>query len=110
MTDRKLGFVGLGRMGGPMSGRLIDAGYDLTVYDTNRSAVDAAVARGARAAGSPREVADAVPVVLTSLPTPDVVEKVALGPDGLAGGHRAIGFLERLVERRIERAAGFPRI
>ena len=86
MTDRKLGFVGLGRMGGPMSGRLIDAGYDLTVYDTNGAAVDAAVARGARAAGSPREVADAVPVVLTSLPTPDVVEKVALGPDGLGGG------------------------
>ncbi len=86
MTDKKLGFVGLGRMGGPMSGRLIDAGYELTVYDTNDSVLDAAVARGATRAGSPREVADAVAVVLTSLPTPDVVETVALGPDGLGGG------------------------
>lgn len=86
MTDKKLGFVGLGRMGGPMSGLLIQAGYELTVYDTSASALDEAVARGARRAGSPREVADAAPIVLTSLPTPDVVEQVALGPDGLNGG------------------------
>lgn len=86
MTEKKLGFVGLGRMGGPMSGLLIDAGYQLTVYDTSGPALDAAVARGATRAGSPREVADAAPIVLTSLPTPDVVEQVALGTDGLAGG------------------------
>lgn len=86
MPDKTLGFVGLGRMGGPMSGRLIDAGYDLTVYDPSGPALDAAVARGARRAGSLREVADAAPVVLTSLPTPDVVLQVALGADGLACG------------------------
>ncbi|WP_339853743.1 NAD(P)-dependent oxidoreductase [uncultured Nisaea sp.] len=86
MTDKKLGFVGLGRMGGPMSERLINAGYELTVYDPSEAALNAVVAHGGRKAGSPREVADAAPIVLTSLPTPDVVELVALGPDGLAGG------------------------
>lgn len=86
MTEKNLGFVGLGRMGGPMSGRLIEAGYELTVYDPSEPALAAAVARGARRAGSPRAVADAAPIVLTSLPTPDVVERVALGPDGLAEG------------------------
>lgn len=86
MSDKVLGFVGLGRMGGPMSGRLIDAGYELTVYDTSGPALDEAVARGARRAGSPREVADSAAIVLTSLPTPEVVERVALGPDGLAEG------------------------
>lgn len=86
MPEKSLGFVGLGRVGGPMSGRLIDAGYELTVYDPSAPALDAAVARGARRAGSPREVADAAPIVLTSLPTPDVVLQVALGTDGLAGG------------------------
>jgi len=86
MIDKKLGFVGLGRMGGPMSRRLIDAGYELTVYDPSAAALQEVVAHGAKAAGSAREVADAAAVVLTSLPTPDVVELVALGPDGLAGG------------------------
>ena len=86
MPDKRLGFVGLGRMGGPMLGRLVDAGYDLTVYDTSATALDAAVARGAHRADSPWAVADAVPIVLTSLPTPDVVERVALGPDGLIEG------------------------
>ena len=55
-----LGFIGVGRMGGPMAGRLIDAGHTLTVYDTSASATAALAARGARVAGSSREVADAV--------------------------------------------------
>ena len=69
MTDKKLGFVGLGRMGGPMSERLINAGYELTVYDPSEAALNAVVAHGGRKAGSPREVADVAPIVLTSLPT-----------------------------------------
>ena len=56
MTDKKLGFVGLGRMGGPMSERLINAGYELTVYDPSEAALNAVVAHGGRKAGSPREV------------------------------------------------------
>lgn len=86
MTDQPLGFVGLGRMGGPMAGRLLDAGHELVVFDSDAAACEPLVALGARRAGSPKEVADAAGLVLTSLPTPDVVEAVATGPDGLIEG------------------------
>ena len=52
MAQAELGFVGVGRMGGPMAVRLLDAGYPLTVYDTNADAVNALVARGAKSAAS----------------------------------------------------------
>ena len=81
----KLGFVGTGHMGAPMAGRLIDAGHELVVFDSNAAALEPLLRRGARRAGSLTEVADAAPTVILSLPTPDVVERVALGPDGLRG-------------------------
>jgi 3-hydroxyisobutyrate dehydrogenase-like beta-hydroxyacid dehydrogenase len=83
-----LGFVGIGRMGGPMSSRLLDAGHSLCVHDTNPEAVKPLVARGARAFGSAAEVASAVETVFVSLPTPDVVQSVALGERGIAHGSR----------------------
>ena len=57
MAGETIGFVGTGRMGGPMAGRLIDAGYSLCVYDTQSEATKPLVARGARLAKSPAEVA-----------------------------------------------------
>ena len=81
-----IGFVGLGQMGGPMTRRLRAAGYALVVHDARREAVEALVAEGAEAAGSPAEVATRAEVVLVSLPTPEVVRAVALGPDGLIHG------------------------
>jgi 3-hydroxyisobutyrate dehydrogenase-like beta-hydroxyacid dehydrogenase len=81
-----VGFVGLGQMGGPMSRRLLAAGYELVVHDVRAEAVDGLVAEGAAAAGSPAEVADRAELVLVSLPTPDVVRAVALGPNGLLRG------------------------
>jgi 3-hydroxyisobutyrate dehydrogenase-like beta-hydroxyacid dehydrogenase len=89
MPGQNLGFIGLGRMGGPMVGRLLDAGHALTVFDTVEAAVAPLVERGARRAGSPAEVASAAEIVLVSLPTPDIVERVALGERGLADGNRA---------------------
>jgi 3-hydroxyisobutyrate dehydrogenase-like beta-hydroxyacid dehydrogenase len=89
MPGQSLGFIGLGRMGGPMVGRLLDAGHTLTVFDTVEAAVAPLVERGARRAGSPAEVASAAEIVLVSLPTPDIVERVALGEKGLAEGNRA---------------------
>ena len=59
--DKEIGFIGLGNMGGPMSSRLIAAGYQLTVYDLRREAVDAMVAKGARAAASPAAAPAAAP-------------------------------------------------
>lgn len=81
-----LGFVGIGRMGAPMATRLLRAGYDLTIYDPHAPAMAALAAEGARIAASPREVADAAHTVLMSLPLPQVVTAVGLGPDGLVHG------------------------
>ncbi|WP_211109739.1 NAD(P)-dependent oxidoreductase [Azospirillum oleiclasticum] len=86
MDSQHLGFVGVGRMGGPMASRLIDAGHTLTVFDTNGPAMEPLLARGARRASSPAEVAAAAAVVFISLPTPDVVRSVVLGPGGIAEG------------------------
>lgn len=72
-----------------MAGRLLDAGHTLTAFDTSADAVQPLVARGAARAGSAAEVASAAEVVLLSLPTPDIVHQVALGPDGVAQGSRA---------------------
>jgi len=82
MADRLLGFVGVGRMGGPMASRLLDAGYRLCIYDVSEEATKPLVARGAELAASPAEVASTAEVVLMSLPTPDVVREVALGGNG----------------------------
>ena len=77
-----LGFVGVGRMGGPMAHRLLDAGYRLCVYDVSDEATGPLVARGAELAASPAEVASMADTVFMSLPTPDVVREVALGGNG----------------------------
>ena len=81
-----IGFVGLGRMGGPMSRRLIDAGYSLSVFDANAEAASAVREAGATAAASAQDVGDNVDVAFVSLPTPDIVERVVL--EGLGHGKR----------------------
>ena len=86
---KQIGFIGLGNMGVPMAGRLIDAGYTLTVHDLNRKACETLAARGARTAASPAEVASAVDTVLLSLPTPAIVRQVALGNEGVIAGTRS---------------------
>ena len=85
---KHIGFIGLGNMGAPMASRLIDAGYQLTVYDVRKEAVDALVAKGAHAAASPVALASAVDTVLLSLPDPAIVRKVALGADGVIAGSK----------------------
>jgi 3-hydroxyisobutyrate dehydrogenase-like beta-hydroxyacid dehydrogenase len=82
-----LGFIGVGRMGTPMSGRLMDAGYSLCIYDTNPEAAKPLVARGAKLAKSPAEVASASEIVILSLPTPPIVQSVVLGPNGVNQGN-----------------------
>jgi len=79
MTGQLLGFIGVGRMGGPMASRLLDAGYRLCVYDVSEEATKPLVARGAQLAASPAEVASIAEVVLISLPTPAIVREVVLG-------------------------------
>ena len=73
----KLGYVGVGKMGGPMAEHLIAAGHDLVVFDAREAAVKPFVERGARAAASVTALAREVETVLVCLPTPDVVRKVS---------------------------------
>ena len=81
-----IGFLGVGRMGGPMAGRLIDAGHRLVVHDVSEAAMAALQARGAARAVSPAEVADAAPIVFASLPTPAIVREAVLGSRGVVQG------------------------
>lgn len=84
LSQKRVSIIGVGRMGAPMSRRLLEAGYKLTVCDPNKRAVDSLVQEGAQAAATPAEAATQGDVILLSLPTPDIVEAVAFGKDGLA--------------------------
>src|SRR6266581_8173985 len=84
----KVGFIGLGIMGGSMASNLQAAGHALCVHDIRRPAATPHLAAGAEWKDTPRQVAEAVDVVFTSLPGPPEVEAVALGADGLIHGLR----------------------
>ena len=94
MAKQALGFVGVGRMGSRMARRLMSADHELTIYDASDAAVQALVENGARHAASPAAVASAAEIVLASLPTPAVVESVALGPNGIVEGSRVKVFID----------------
>ena len=84
----KVGFVGLGTMGSPFATNIVQAGYDLTVYDVRPEAVEQLVELGAKAANSPRELAASVDQVNIAVPHEPEVDEVMHGPDGLlAGAH-----------------------
>ncbi|MFZ1988645.1 MAG: NAD(P)-dependent oxidoreductase [Alphaproteobacteria bacterium] len=89
-----IGFIGLGRMGSRMAGRLIDAGHTLTVCDVNESAVGDLVKRGAKRAKDAAEVASAAELVFASLPSPAVVQETALGARGVINGSRVKIFVD----------------
>lgn len=82
----KIGFVGLGIMGKPMSLNLIKAGYSLTVNDLNQAAVNQLAEAGATAAGSAKEVAANSDVIITMLPASKHVKAVVLGENGILEG------------------------
>src|SRR5262245_62840481 len=82
----RIGFIGLGNMGGPMALNLIKAGHTLIVHDVRREAAAPHLERGAKWADNPRAVARDSELILTSLPGPKEVEAVALGPDGIIHG------------------------
>jgi 2-hydroxy-3-oxopropionate reductase len=80
-----IGFIGLGLMGKPMALNLRKKGFDVLVHNRSRPAVEALVAAGARAAGSPAEVAHSARVIITMLPDGPDVEKVLEGNSGVFG-------------------------
>ena len=80
----KVGFVGLGNIGAPMCRRLLEDGYEVSVYDANPEAVSKLGDTSAEPAGSLEAIATSADVVLLSLPNSDIVEEVVLGSGGLA--------------------------
>jgi 3-hydroxyisobutyrate dehydrogenase-like beta-hydroxyacid dehydrogenase len=81
-------------MGGRMARRLIEAKHPLTIFDTSDAAAKVLTDLGARRVDSPLAVASACDVVFASLPTPPIVEAVALGPNGVAEGSRVKFFVD----------------
>ncbi|MCP4615551.1 MAG: NAD(P)-dependent oxidoreductase [Bradyrhizobium sp.] len=89
-----IGFIGLGKMGFPMARRLIEAGHKLTVFDTQKAAMDRLVALGARAAASPKDIADEIETVMASLPSLQASLEVATGKGGVIEGKRIKRFID----------------
>lgn len=94
MGDKVLGFVGLGRMGTPLTRRLLEAGHQVVVFDTDSKAIENLVALGAQAAASPQDVGDKADMVFSSLPTPPIVKEVLCGVSGVADGSRVKAIVE----------------
>jgi 2-hydroxy-3-oxopropionate reductase len=82
----KIGFIGLGIMGKPMSKNLLKAGYSLVVCDRNPEAVKDVVAAGAESAENAKEVAKSCDVIITMLPNSPHVKEVVLGENGVVDG------------------------
>jgi len=77
-----------------MARRLLEAGYGVTIYDTSEAALAAHEKLGARRAESPAAVASAAEIVIGSLPTPPIVQAVALGPKGVIEGTQVKIFID----------------
>lgn len=88
-TSKSVGFIGLGQMGGAMAERLVDAGFQLHIFDPNDAAVQPFRLRGAVVHASPASVANAAEIVFACLPSQEISRRAAYGPDGVVHG-RAI--------------------
>jgi 3-hydroxyisobutyrate dehydrogenase-like beta-hydroxyacid dehydrogenase len=94
MAKESIGFVGVGRMGVRMVRRLIQAGYPVTIYDTSADAMGPLFELGAKRVDSPAAVGSAAEIVFASVPTPPIVQAVALGPKGVIEGSRVKIFID----------------
>lgn len=91
----KIGYIGLGIMGSAIARNLMKAGHELVVHNRSQQIIEQLVSEGAKAASSPKEVAEHVDFVFTNLPDSPDVEKVALGEDGIiAGAHEGLIFID----------------
>ncbi|MDX1513236.1 MAG: NAD(P)-dependent oxidoreductase [Gammaproteobacteria bacterium] len=82
----KVGFIGLGNVGGKLAGSLLRNGFDLTVRDLNQAAARPLLDKGAKWANSPKLLAEAVDMVITCLPSPAASSAVMEGEDGVLEG------------------------
>lgn len=82
----RVGFIGMGIMGRPMSINLLKAGFDVTVYNRTPGRAQEVVAAGAKEAASPSELAAATDYIITCVTGPEDVKEVILGPNGVIHG------------------------
>jgi 2-hydroxy-3-oxopropionate reductase len=82
----KIGFIGLGIMGKPMSKNLLKAGHQLVIFDINEEAVEEVKQAGAEVGSSPKDVASKTNIIITMLPNSPQVKAVVLGKDGVIEG------------------------
>ena len=82
-TKQNLGWIGVGKMGTPMSTNLLNAGYKLTVFDVVPAAMKALVDQGANPAESPAEVADQADIIISMIPDDAALEEISTGTLGI---------------------------
>jgi 2-hydroxy-3-oxopropionate reductase len=82
----RFGYLGVGKMGQPMAGKLLDAGYEVWIYDISDDAMRPLLERQARQATSPKALADTCDTVIVSLPTLEIFQRALSGADGLLAG------------------------
>ncbi len=87
--NERVGFVGLGHMGQPMSARLLEAGFPLTIWNRTKGKTDELAKKGAKVAGSPEEVAAQSEVVVTMVSDGAALKEVTLGNDGVLSGAKS---------------------
>ena len=85
-AKEKIGWIGVGKMGNPMSRNLIKAGYPLTVFDIAPAAMNALVENGAKVANSAAEAAADADVIISMIPDDRALEDVSMGPKGVFKG------------------------
>ncbi|HVY07901.1 MAG TPA: NAD(P)-dependent oxidoreductase [Burkholderiales bacterium] len=88
MEHRTFGFVGVGRMGGLMSARLLNEGHKVIAYDVAEDVVAALEKKGAQRASSAADVANKAEIVFLSLPNPEIVQRASLGSGGVVEGSK----------------------
>ena len=84
-----VGFIGIGRMGSNMARHILSAGYDLSVHDLKKEVATHLLEKGAKWADTPRAISETCDTVLSSLPSPEEVQQVVYGIDGLMEGWKA---------------------
>ena len=82
----RIGFIGLGNVGGKLAGSLIRNNFKLTVFDLDKEIMNNFKSKGANTSKDPKELAEAVDVVITCLPSPDACKQVMEADDGVIAG------------------------
>lgn len=108
-TAPKIGYVGLGLMGGPMARRLLNAGYTVSVWNRSADKLAPLLSAGAVQSASPKAVAVTSDIVFTCVTDTDAVESVVFGADGIAAGANKDKVLVDFSSMRPDKAMEFAK-